>query len=151
MGCRFYQFFNVKKKEKNKTRELFSQSCVLGGKQRSQKERVTGDLAEVPLRHPHVILADSDGENMFLLMSNSQSSSSSGRATRESVWLCASPTKSSAKFCLWNPGGWRWNEKEDRDSLIFRSQLEAVGLRVRGIISELVNGEKDDTDVTGMV
>lgn len=69
----------------------------------------------------------------------------------ESVWLHVSPTKSSAKFCLWNPGGWRWSEKAERDSLIFRSQLEAGGLRVRGIISELVNGEKDDMNVTGMV
>lgn len=50
MGCRFCHnnFFNVKKiiiKGQGKTRELLSQSCVLGGKQRSQGERATGDLA----------------------------------------------------------------------------------------------------------
>lgn len=39
--------------------------------------------------------------------------------------------------------------KGERHSLISRFQLEAAGLRVRGVISGLVDGEKDDTDVTG--
>lgn len=35
--------------------------------------------------------------------------------------------------------------------MIFGARLEAAGLRVRGVISGLVSGEGDGTDVTGAV
>lgn len=83
-------------------------------------------------------------------VSLSKDSSSSKRATAESVWLHVSPTKSPAKFCLWNSRGWRWSEKQEKGSFVFRSQLEAAGLRVRGSVSWLINGGIYGMDVIGM-
>lgn len=83
-------------------------------------------------------------------VSLSKDSSSSKRTTAESVWLHVSPTKSPAKFCLWNSRGWRWSGKQEKGSVIFRSQLEAAGLRVRGSISWLINGGIYGMDVIGM-
>lgn len=84
---------------------------MLGGKQRSHREMVTGDQAKLLYRNPafpkslYFTLSDSAGENKLLLMSVSQSSWSSGGVVLESVCLHVSPTKSSAKNCLWNPHG----------------------------------------------
>lgn len=82
-------------------------------------------------------------------VSLSKDSSSSKRTTAESVWLHVSPTKSPAKFCLWNSRGWRWSGKQEKGSFIFRSQLEAAGLRGRGSISWLINGGIYGMDVIG--
>lgn len=93
------------------TINILPQLSVLGGKQRSHKEMVIGDQTKLLYLNPafpeslRLARSDSAGEHKPLLVSVSQSSWSSGGAVLESVCLHVSPTKSSAKSCLWNPHG----------------------------------------------
>lgn len=93
------------------TINILPQLSVLGGKQRSHREMVIGDQTKLLYLNPafpeslRLARSDSAGEHKPLLVSVSQSSWSSGGAVLESVCLHVSPTKSSAKSCLWNPHG----------------------------------------------
>ena len=93
------------------TINILPQLSVLGGKQRSHRETVIGDQTKLLYLNPafpeslRLARSDSAGEHKPLLVSVSQSSWSSGGAVLESVCLHVSPTKSSAKSCLWNPHG----------------------------------------------
>lgn len=92
--------------------------CAWGNVKASQRNANWGSDKNILTPHwallesPHFTPADSPSENKFLLMTVLQSSSSSRRATRESVWLLVAPTKSAAKLWQWNPRGWRPCGKE---------------------------------------
>lgn len=114
MRCVFHHnnFFNVKKNKRKIQDKITSipVMCAWGKAKVSERNGYWGSGQNTLTWYrafPQFPLADSGGGNECVLTSVSQSPLSSGRAPRESVWLRVSPTKSTAKFCLWNPGGWR--------------------------------------------